>query len=273
MVCHLLVSQLFISVVSNAKPKIAAYHFTTLVPNLGVVKMSDFGGSSEDSFVIADIPGLIEGASEGKGLGHQFLRHIKRNNILVHVIDGSLLNVEEDYRVVRKELEEFDKSLMDKEEVVVLNKIDLLDEELTEDLRRRLEDVSGAEVFVISAIAKRGLKELVHKISSLVKENFVEEEDDFEDFEEEKIPVLMPHVKKKQFEIEKVIQKNDHKIFRVSGERIERLFKMTDLTNREGLERIYHFFHKMGLNKAIEKEGATYGDFIKILDHKVPYRK
>ncbi len=260
-----------ISVISNARPKIAAYHFTTLVPNLGVVDMVKFGGSPNDSFVVADIPGLIEGASQGKGLGHQFLRHISRTKLLVHLIDSSQAKIKEDFRIINKELKEFDKELAKKEQIIGLNKIDMVDTTKIEELEKILNKIAKkSHIFGISALTKQGLKPLLFEIvKSLIKIKKAKPK-----LKKEKvIPILRPHLDKSKFMIEKIIEKDEHRIFRITGKRIEQLIVMTDIKNPEGLERIYHYLDKLGIKRAIEKKGAKFGDFIKIMDRKIPYRK
>ena len=263
-----------ISVISNAKPKIAEYHFTTLVPNLGVVKMGKFGASDSQSFYVADIPGLIEGASEGKGLGHQFLRHIKRNNILIHVLDIRSKDPVEDYKTVRQELEKFDIQLAQKEEIIALNKIDSLPEDLLNEIKNDIESKLGKKTYPISAIAQIGLKDLVLEVSKTL-EKVREEEKHIEllEIETEKIPVLQPHIKESQYEIDEVIEKETFKIFKISGRRIEELFQMTDVNHYEGLERVYHFLQRMGVKRHIERLGAQYGDKIQVLNYVIPYRR
>lgn len=262
-----------ISVISNARPKIAAYHFTTLSPNLGVVNMSKFGGSNTDGFLVADIPGLIEGASTGKGLGHQFLKHIARTKILVHIIDGSLENIGEDYKTINKELKEFDKKLGEKDQIIVINKIDLLDEDTLKEKIKEIKKTSKkTKIFQISALSRIGLKELLFEIQKVLEKR------QKEDFKEEKIvqpqiQVLQPHLDKETFRIEKIINKKERKVFRISGKRIEQLITMTDISNVEGLERIYRYISKIGIQKAIEKKEAQFGDIIRIKGKDIPYRK
>lgn len=263
-----------ISVISNAKPKIAAYHFTTLTPNLGVINMSDFGGSKNDTFVVADIPGLIEGASKGKGLGIQFLKHISRTKLLVHILDGYLENLSDNYKTLRKELKEFDASLTKKDEIIVVNKTDLLDEKVLKEKVSELKKVTkGKKMFTISAVAKKGLKELLFEISKKLTKIKKSPKKKKSASKSKKIPILRPHLEKVKFEIEKIIRKKNYKIFRIKGKRIEQLITMTDINNQEGLERIYHYIEKLGIKRAIEKNGAKIGDFLKIKDQKIPYRK
>ena len=138
-----------LSAISAAKPKIADYPFTTLVPNLGIVKYRD-----DRSFVMADIPGIIEGASEGKGLGHRFLRHIERNSMLLFMVPADSKDIADEYGILLRELEEYNPELLDKQRLLVITKSDLLDEELTEEIRKELPDVKH---LFISAVANEGL--------------------------------------------------------------------------------------------------------------------
>lgn len=263
-----------ISVISNAKPKIAAYHFTTLNPNLGIVNLERFGGSKESSFVVADIPGLIEGASEGKGLGHQFLRHVTRTKLLVHIIDGSLDTIDKDYKIIKKELEKFDKELAKRPEIIVINKADLLDEESLKEKIKAIKKVSKSkDIFTISAINTVGLKDLVFAILKKLEEMKNEEKTKIIEKVQPQVPVLKPHLDEAQFTISNVIIEGDKKIFEISGKRIDQIIIMTDTKNLEGLERIYHFIEKIGIKKLVEKQGANYGDVYKVKDKIIPYRK
>jgi len=264
-----------ISVISNAKPKIAAYHFTTLIPNLGVVNMEKFGSSKNDSFIVADIPGLIEGASAGKGLGHQFLKHISRTKLLVHIIDGSLNDIDKNFKIINQELKNFDKNLSKREQIVVINKSDLLTKEEIKEKTEKLKKINKkTKIFVISAASNKGLKELLFEISKKLDQIKKEEINKKEEITPptNKI-ILQPHLKKEKFIIEKITQKKDKKIFRITGKDIEKLIVMTNLNNPEGLERVYRHMDKMGIKKEIEKHGANFGDIIKVNEQKIPYRK
>ncbi|PKL36860.1 GTPase ObgE [Candidatus Peregrinibacteria bacterium HGW-Peregrinibacteria-1] len=254
-----------ISVISNAKPKIAAYHFTTIVPNLGVVDMKKFGGSSEESFVVADIPGLIEGASEGKGLGHQFLKHISRNNILVHLLDGTSSDIKKDHQTVRKELKKYDADLYKKPEIIAINKSDLLTpEEITEKSK-----LFSPKALVVSAATTDGIKQLVYKIL----EKLQVERSKPKPQPIIKTPVLRPHLEKGKYQLSEILKEGDHNVFMITGHRIEQIMVMTDLGNPEGLERMYHYISRLGIQDAIEKKGANYGDIIRIKGFNIPYRK
>ena len=155
----------FLAATSNAKPKIADYPFTTLHPNLGVVK------AGETDFVIADIPGLIEGASEGIGLGDRFLGHVERTSALLHLIDGTENDVVTAYKTIRTELEKYDEILGRKEEIITLTKLDALGKDLMQDQAKTLEDAIGKPVQIISSIAKMGTKELLFKLAEIVRRN------------------------------------------------------------------------------------------------------
>lgn len=262
-----------ISVISNARPKIAAYHFTTLSPNLGVVSMSQFEGRSKQSFIVADIPGLIEGASEGKGLGHQFLKHISRTKLHIHLLDGTEEDLVKNYKTIVKELKDFDKELAKKEEIIVINKIDMLtEEEISVKIKKLKKATKKKNIYTISGITREGLKPMVFEaieLLEILKKKAAKEGNKVI----EKPPVLKPHLEKVKFMIDSISKENDHKIFKISGKRIDQILVMTEISNREGLERVYQFMDKMGIKKAIEKKGATFGDIIEINNKRLPYRK
>lgn len=283
-----------ISVISNAKPKIAAYHFTTLIPNLGVVNMTQFGGSNEESFVVADIPGLIEGASEGKGLGHKFLRHVSRTKVLVHIIDCTLDNPNQDYKAINKELKKFDQSacaqselkgepnvseantvnLAKLKQIIVLNKIDTIDKETLDNKLKELKKITKKSIiFPISCMSREGIKPLMFEILKEVKA--LKQKARIARISENKpiIPILRPHIQKVKYSIDKIETSEEHKIFHVSGKRIEQLIVMTEISNPEGLERIYHYLNRMGIQKAVERRGAGFGDIIRIKGKNIPYRR
>lgn len=151
-----------ISTISAAKPKIADYPFTTLVPNLGVVKYGEY-----DSFVVADIPGLIEGAGEGKGLGIQFLKHIERTNILLYLLDASSENIKEDYKTLKKELKKFNPDMLEKKEIIALSKMDIVDEEKKAELMKL--KINKMKPILISAVINLGIEELITKLHNAVQ--------------------------------------------------------------------------------------------------------
>ncbi len=225
-----------ISVISNARPKIAAYHFTTLIPNLGVVSMAKFGGSANDTFVVADIPGLIEGASEGKGLGHQFLKHVSRTKLHVHLIDISQPNIKEDYTTIRNELKEFNKEVAKKPEIIVLNKIDMLQEDEIKEKIKEIKTVAKkAKIFTISAITHENLKTLIFEIVKRLQE-IKESEKVVKKVYKKDVPVMQPHLTIEKFRIQTLIKNKDCTIFPITGKRIEQLAVMTDTNALKGLK-------------------------------------
>ena len=247
-----------ISKISRAKPKIAAYHFTTLSPNLGVVKTID-----NRVFTCADLPGLIKGASLGEGLGDKFLRHIERTKVIVHIIDmGSLEQRDpyEDYITINKELADFDKKLLEKPQIIVANKMDLEGaKENLEEFKKKVKE----EIFEISAINSEGLDKLLIKIADTldtIEDKPLYEEDNFESH------VLYKFKEEKPFE---VVKEND--IFVVKGEKIEKLLKMTKFTD-EGARRFANKLRHMGVDDELRKQGIQPGDIVRILDFEFEFR-
>lgn len=241
-----------LSVVTAAKPKIADYHFTTLQPNLGVVDTDD-----GRSFVIADLPGLIEGAHQGVGLGHQFLRHIERTRLLVHVIDMASTEGRDpftDYEQINLELKEYDATLMEKKQIVVANKMDMPNAaENLQQFRRKL--ATDVEVFPISALTKSGLKELIYHIADLLEQipkQHLEFEEVVIEFAEAEVPF--------------VISRADDGAFILSGTKVETLLNRTDFSTDEGAQRFARQLRKLGVDDALREKGATDGSIVRILD-------
>ena len=245
----------FISKVTSAKPKIADYHFTTLVPNLGVVK-GEFG----DSFVIADIPGIIEGASEGTGLGLQFLRHIERTRLLLHFLDVSGSegrNPVEDFNIINEELKKYSEKLSTRKQVIVANKIDVMqDSSLYEEVEKMAKE-KGIEIFKISAATGEGIKELMIEISKLLKE--LPKEEPIEAFEERVVYTLKED--KEEFEVEIIDGE-----YVVSGPAVERLMGRVNIQDNESM----HYFQKqlqsLGIEAKLKEKGIKEGDSVKILE-------
>ena len=248
-----------LSMITNANPKIASYHFTTLSPNLGVVSMADY------SYTVADLPGLIEGASEGIGLGHKFLKHIERTKIIAHVIDmaGSEgRNPYDDYITIRKELETFSKKLLTKPEIILANKMDI------EGARDNLEEFKkkiNAPIYEISACNNIGLDVVINELKELVKST--DEEVLFEP-EIQESHVLYKFRKEKPFSIVK-----DNKVYVIKGDEVEKLFKMTNFNTEEALVRFSHKLRKMGIDDELEKMGIQEGDIVRILDYEFEYTR
>lgn len=246
-----------LSLISAAKPKIAAYHFTTLSPNLGVVKLKN-----NDSFVIADLPGLIEGASTGVGLGHEFLRHAMRTKILAHVIDmGSSEGRDpiEDYKVIRKEIEEYNGSLKKKQEIVIANKMDL--DSAKENLEKFKKAYPNLEVIEISCMNNTGIDNLINILNEKLKS--------------------IPEVKlynNTDYKLYKFVDKAPYTITRdgdiwiVKGKEIETLLKMTRFEEDEGALRFARKFKGMGIEDELERMGAKPGDEVQILDYMFTFK-
>lgn len=248
-----------LSKMTNANPKIASYHFTTLSPNLGVVKSCDY------SYTIADLPGLIEGASEGVGLGHKFLKHIERTKVIAHIIDMSGIegrNPYDDYLTIRKELEEFSPKLLTKPEIIIANKMDI------EESKKNLEEFKkkiNVPIYEISALNEEGLDEISKVLEELVKNT--KEEVLFEPEIQESY-VLYKFKKEKEFTIVK-----DNDVFVIKGDTIEKLFKMTKLNTDEALLRFSHKLRKLGVDDELEKLGIQEGDIVRIMDYEFEYTK
>ena len=248
-----------LSVVSSAKPKIGAYHFTTIVPNLGMVETDD-----GRSFAMADLPGLIEGAHQGVGLGMQFLRHIERTRVIVHMIDMSGMegrNPYDDYVTINNELEQYNLRLLERPQIVVANKMDMPDaeENLIEFKKKVGEDV---KVFPVSAVSRQGLKPLLFEIADLLEvtpEFLLHEIDD----EESDATVLYKHTKTSD---DFIVTRDDDGAFVLSGNTIERLFKMTDFSREDGIRRFARQLRAMGVDEALRERGAQDGDTVRLLE-------
>ena len=250
----------FLSKVSSAKPKIADYHFTTLSPNLGVVKTID-----NRSFVIADLPGLIEGASSGAGLGDKFLRHIERTKVIAHIIDMGRTEGRdpyEDFIMINKELENFNPKLVKKPMIVIANKMDMPDSEKNlEEFKKKVD----CEVYPISAINSNGIDKVLVKLADLVDSS---EDNPLYDESEYLSHVLYKFERNKPFTITK-----EDDCYIIHGEEIERLFKMTKFSSEEGALRFAKKLRKLGIDDELERLGAKEGDIVKILDFDFEYRK
>lgn len=243
-----------ISAVSAAKPKIAAYHFTTLVPNLGMVRLDD-----GRDFVMADLPGIIEGAHQGAGLGLQFLRHIERCKVIVHIIDMAATDGRdpyEDYLIIKNELKEYKMNLANRPMILVANKMD--DPNAKENLEEFKKKVSD-EIICISAFTKDNLDELLYKIADTL-----ENTEEFSIFEEDELDVVEYTYKEEEkfFNIE--IQ--DDGVYNITGERLKRLFDMTDFDSDTARFRFARQLRTYGVDDALRKLGVKNGDTVRIFD-------
>lgn len=248
-----------ISCVSKAKPKIAAYHFTTLTPNLGVVRTKD-----GRSFVIADLPGLIEGTSLGEGLGDRFLKHIERTRVIAHVIDMSAFEGRDpylDYVTINKELENFNKDILKKPEIIIANKMDL--PSAKENLEKFKQKIGDKKIFEVSAMTNTGLEDVVTSLADMLDEipvTALYEDDKFESH------VLYKFKKDEPYTITK-----EDDCWVIRGDEIEKIFKMTKFTD-EGLARFSKKIRKMGVDDKLIELGAEPGDKVRILDFFFEYR-
>ncbi|EHL73366.1 GTPase ObgE [Bacillus smithii] len=253
-----------LSVVSRARPKIADYHFTTIVPNLGVVETED-----GRSFVMADLPGLIEGAHQGVGLGHQFLRHIERTRVIVHVIDMSASEGRdpyEDYVTINNELKEYNLRLTERPQIIVANKMDI--PEARENLKRFKEKLQeDYPVFPISAATREGIRELLFAIADKLEET---PEFPLHDAEE-KQGVHRVVYKYERPEEEFTITRDPDGAFVLSGAKIEKLFKMTDFTRDESIRRFARQMRSLGVDEALRAKGAKDGDTVRLLDYEFEF--
>lgn len=248
----------FLSRTTSATPKIADYHFTTLEPNLGVVK-TEYG----DSFVIADIPGIIEGASEGVGLGLQFLRHIERTRLLLHVIDVSGSegrNPVDDFEKINSELKKYSKKLSERTQIIVANKSDIIqDEEKFEELSK-LAKKHNIKIFKISAVTGEGISELIKYVSDLLKTLPKEELLEYED--------------KKIYKLE---NKDDYTIrkeegmFVIEGEPVERIMRRVNIDDNESLYYLQKNLDELGVHEKLKKMGIKEGDIVKIADYELEW--
>lgn len=239
-----------ISTISAAKPKIADYPFTTLTPHLGVVKKPQ-----GDGFVVADIPGLIEGASDGLGLGHEFLRHVQRCKLLLHVVDTSQENSFENYEKINNELKKFDKELSKREQILVLNKIDIVDfehaQEIKEDFKKKFNIKN--EIFLISTATKYGIKELLDYI--YIKLDEVEDikieldiEEDLESYNND--------------DSEFIVTKLNKNTYNITGGKLKRLASVTDIKNTQQIKRFTNILDSMGVYDELRKQGIQNQDTI-----------
>ena len=249
-----------LSMITNANPKIASYHFTTLSPNLGVVTTKD-----NYSYTVADLPGLIEGASNGAGLGHKFLKHIERTKIIAHVIDMSGTEGRdpyEDYLTIRKELENFSSKLIEKQEIIIANKMDI---ESSKDNLIKFKEKVNVPVYEISAINNIGLDNLINVLEEIIK-NTKDEVLYEKDIQESH--VLYKFKTEKPFTIEK-----DKKVFIIKGEQVEKIFKMTNFNTEESYVRFSNKLRRMGIDEELENMGIEEGDTVRILDYEFEWTK
>ena len=256
-----------LSRVSNARPKIANYHFTTLNPHLGVVDLQDGQG-----FVMADIPGLIEGASQGIGLGHDFLRHIERTKVLVHVVDAASVEGRdpvEDIRTINAELKAYNPSLLERPQVIAANKVDSIyntGEEDWEDPVERLKrefEPEGIQVFAISAVTGQGVKELLYHVNDLLKTV-------------DRKPVIFEKEFEYQYQGENLpytVERNEDGIYVVEGPKIEKMLGYTNLDSEKGFQFFQKFLKDSGILAELEEAGIEESDTVRMYGLEFDYYK
>ncbi|HSR34478.1 MAG TPA: GTPase ObgE [Anaerolineae bacterium] len=245
-----------LSVVSAARPKIAAYPFTTLQPNLGVVQVDEY-----QSFVMADVPGLIEGASEGVGLGHQFLRHVERTRLLIHLLDGAAADPLADHETINRELAQFSERLAAKPQIVVLNKMDLPDAQAWWPLVKEAMQEQGVEVYAISAVSGQGVRALMQLTSERLGTLPAI------DLAPEAPAVFRPAEREDAFFIEQ-----EEGGWRVRGVRVERVAAMTPFVLPEAAARFQRQLRAMGVVQALEEAGVQSGDLVRIGDRELEWQ-
>ena len=250
-----------ISKISASKPKIAAYHFTTLSPNLGVVR-----ASNNRSYVVADLPGLIEGASLGEGLGDQFLKHIERTRVIAHIIDMSGIEGRdpyEDYVIINKELENFNPKILEKPQIIIANKKDI--ESFNENLENFKKKVNHP-IYEISAINNEGLDKVIDTLADMldkIEKQPLYEEERFESH------VLYKFKKEQPF----TITREGNNSWRISGKEIEKILIMTKFSTDESVMRFANKLRKLGIDAKLRELGAQEGDTIHILDFEFDYKE
>ncbi len=251
-----------LSLISGASPKIAAYHFTTLNPNLGVVGLKD-----GRNFVMADLPGLIEGASEGAGLGEKFLKHAMRTRVIGHVLDmGSFEGRDplEDYKIIRKELENYDSKLARKPELIIANKMDL--PEAIDNLNRFKAEYPDLPVVEVSAMELTGIDEMVRSLADMIDKVEAEPVYDETKFESH---IIYKFNNEKPY----TITRDDKGVWIIQGAEIEKLFKMTKFFEDEGARRFGRKLRGMGVEEELERLGAQRGDDVQILDFMFTFKE
>ena len=250
-----------LSMVTNANPKIANYHFTTLAPNLGVVE-----GRYGDSFVLADIPGLVEGASEGVGLGHAFLRHVERTKVFIHVVDAAGVEGDdpvENVRKINQELEAYNPELMKRPQVIAANKTDIPGSEENVERLKEAYEKEGFEVFPISAATNKGLDELLTKVAEILK-NYPEDivfEEEYEEYDE-------VAVDQEPFTIEV-----EDEVYVVRGVGVEKMIGYTNIDTEKGFAFFQRYLKEKGVIEALEEKGIQEGDTVRIYDMEFEFWK
>ena len=252
----------FLSVVSNARPEIADYAFTTLRPNLGV---ADVDGQS---MLIADIPGLIEGASQGKGLGDDFLRHVERTSVILHMIDAMSNDVAGDYQKIRHELQAYSDDLASKPEIVALTKIDTIDDEIAQMQIDDLRQVTDSPIYAISSSAHRGTTELLRALLRVVTNERQRRQAELANTSESANDTPVISLSGDLINKAWWVSRNDDSSYLVTGPKIERFARRTDFDNEHGVNRLRDIMSKLGITNELTKQGATGESVVEIAGHR-----
>jgi GTPase len=250
-----------LSVVTAARPKIADYPFTTLTPNLGVVAVGQPGSGDEFGFVLADIPGLIEGAAQGVGLGHEFLRHVQRTRLLLHILDGASLERDpwQDFLTINKELHEYDEHLATRPQVVVLNKMDLTEAQERWPALKAMAEEQGYTAFAISAAAHQGTDELM----AFAAKRLLEIQRDEKERADSQVIADMDGTVLRPTPVDAYTVTKVEGVYVVRGKRVERTVGMTNQDSEESMDRLQVTLSKMGVTKALEEAGVKVGDRVR----------
>lgn len=254
----------FLSVVSNARPEIANYAFTTLTPNLGV---ADIDGQS---LLIADIPGIIEGASRGKGLGLEFLRHIERTSVILHMIDAMTEDVVESYRVIRRELAQHSTALVTKPEVIALTKIDAVSESTVKQQLEHLRRVTKSPIYPISAPAHLGILGLLRHLAEMVEQQKAKQAPIDKADASSRVEIKLDS---RQLATSWWVSRRDDGSYLVTGEKIERFAERTDFASEFSINRLRDILAKLNIVAELVKQGATGESVIEIAGHRFPLRE
>lgn len=242
-----------ISAISNARPKIADYPFTTLTPNLGMVEYK------EHAFAVADLPGLIENASEGVGLGTRFLKHIERCRIFIHLVDATIENPVESYHIINEELKKYDEELSTRKQIIALNKIEMLNENELNDVINEFREIDN-NIYALSAITKQGINELldqiIYELENIPAVKIIDDSHQIYQLEDEETPFIVTKVSGG---------------FEITGRMVELYYYRTNFVEEEAINRFARQLRTLGINEELKLQGAKNGDIIRVIDYEFEY--
>lgn len=261
-----------LNAVTNAKAKTAAYHFTTLSPNLGIVDIGKYIGDKNASFILADIPGLIEGAHAGKGLGHEFLKHVQRTKVLLHMIDATDPDPKKSYKTINTELKKFDPALAKKPQVIAINKIDSMsDDERETTIKTIKKTFRAAHPWFISAITQENVISVMKQLYQLLQDETEKAATKTEETTKTAHRIFRPHLENRAaYTIKLLKTENKKRYFEVTGDHIEKLVKRHNIENAQAVTHLYHYFSKMGIVQKLAQLKAHRGDILVIAKRELP---